>query len=63
MTSIYTEYTEAHSRPAEDGDGPWTAEERARFAAGRAETVALAEVRVRRQGQGRRRSSWRRPSR
>jgi len=45
MTSIHTEYTEAHSRPAENGDGPWTAEERARFAAGRAETVALAEVR------------------
>ena len=45
MTSIHTEYTEAHSRPAEDGDRPWTAAERSRFAAGRAETVALAEAR------------------
>jgi len=45
MTSIYTEYIEAHSRPAEDGDRPWTAEARARFAAGRAEAAALAEGR------------------
>ena len=45
MPSIYTEFTEAHSRPAEDGDGPVTAEERPRFAAGRADTVALAEGR------------------
>jgi hypothetical protein len=43
--SIYSEYTEAHSRPAEKGDRPWTAEELARFAAGRAVTVALAEAR------------------
>jgi len=45
MPSIYTEFTEAHSRPAEDGDGPVTAEERPRFAAGRAEAVAVAEGR------------------
>jgi hypothetical protein len=41
MTSIYTEYHESHSRPA-DSDGPWTAEQKARFAAARAVTVAEA---------------------
>lgn len=43
MTTIFETYTESHSRPS---DTPWTAEENARYAKGRAETVRLAQQRA-----------------
>ncbi len=44
--SIFSDYTEGHSRPADDGAGPWTAAERPRPAAGLAEAAATATVGV-----------------